>query len=160
MGFWVLQPYLQGCQLPYVIRKGCQLIVMEIQNLQKDTSQHTEVPNKLHRSNPRLNILRSQPDTRPEVGRGTQMPPWFSTLMVARLRRLQDLGSREVRWFVWTINTCEAKISEMSACRRAAGRKGTGGTMVLPCPGCLCSRVWGILSESRTCAHKPDDVRI
>lgn len=30
--------------------------------------------------------------------------------MVMRLRRLQDLGSREVRWFVWTINTCVGKI--------------------------------------------------
>lgn len=38
--------------------------------------------------------------------------PWEqgpSTLMVARLRRLQDLGSREVSRFVWTINTCVGK---------------------------------------------------
>lgn len=25
--------YLQGCQLPNIVRKGCQLVVMEIQNL-------------------------------------------------------------------------------------------------------------------------------
>lgn len=31
---YALQPYLQGCQLPNIVRKGCQLVVMEIQNLQ------------------------------------------------------------------------------------------------------------------------------
>lgn len=46
-------------------------------------------------------------------------------MMVARLKRLQDLGSRQVRRFVWTINTWEER-QERSGCRGAAGRKAKG----------------------------------
>lgn len=59
------------------------------------------------------------------------------TLMVARLKRLQDLGSREVRWFVWTINTCEERRAR-SGYRRAAGRKAEGEVREGPRAAMLC----------------------
>lgn len=39
--FCFLKPYLEGCQLPYIIRKGCQLIIMKIQNLRKGNKFNT-----------------------------------------------------------------------------------------------------------------------
>lgn len=51
-------------------------------------------------------------------------------MMVARLRRLQDLGSREVRWFVCTINTCEAKSGgRVRQQRSSRGRPQASGSV-------------------------------
>lgn len=42
VGFLFLWPYLEGCQLPYILRKGCQLIIMKIQNLRKEDKLSTQ----------------------------------------------------------------------------------------------------------------------
>lgn len=36
VGFLFLWPYLEGRQLPYILRKGRQLVLMKIQNLRKE----------------------------------------------------------------------------------------------------------------------------
>lgn len=41
-----LQPYLEGSQLPYIVGKGGQLIIMKIQNLRREDKLKPSVTNR------------------------------------------------------------------------------------------------------------------